>query len=95
MTTQNLRADRYLGYQQITSLAAATLLTVPAGTQLALVTPSVAAVRWTAGITAAPTATVGYPVAIGQEVRFTIDSLTTVEFIQQSAGAILDIVYFG
>lgn len=84
---------RPLGYQQITDLSAATGLTVPAGTALALITCSTAAARWRDDGTD-PTAGVGYPMAIGEE-RVYAGAFSQIKFIQQSAGAALDILYYG
>jgi hypothetical protein len=82
-----------LGYQQITSLAAATALTIPAGTAFALITPQTQAVRWRDdGVD--PTATIGYPLAAGSELQYAASSLTRLRFIEQVAGAALNIVYF-
>ncbi len=90
----NFRAEADLGYQQITSLSAATALTVPSGTQLVLVTPETQAVRWRADGTA-PTATVGYPLYVGSELRFTAQQAAAVKFIEQTASAKLNVYYFG
>jgi hypothetical protein len=87
-----------LGYQQISAatLAAATALTPPAGTNVAIVTMGVAApasVRWRDdGV--APTATVGMLMTTGQQVAFSGPSLAAVKFILQGAGPILDISYY-
>ena len=62
-----------LGYQQITSLSASTGLTVPTtGMQRpvrAIITPETQAVRWRDDGTA-PTAAIGYPLAVGAELRY-------------------------
>lgn len=85
---------RQLGYQQITSLSAATALTVPAGTILAMCMPETQAVRWRDDGTS-PTATVGYPLAVGQELRYDAGGLAAVKFIEQTASAKLNVVYYG
>lgn len=83
---------RPLGYQQITDLSASTALTVPAGCGLALITPSVANIRWRDdGV--APTAGVGYPLLAGSELVYAA-SFSAFRMIQQSAGAQVDIVYY-
>lgn len=87
-------AEKPLGYQQITSLSAATALTVPAGTQYALISPESQAVRWRDDGTS-PTATVGYPLAVGAELKYTAGSFAIVKFIEQAASAKLNIVYYG
>lgn len=90
----NFRRSKYLGYQQITSLSSAVGLTVPAGTVFALVTPESQAVRWT-GSGDDPTASVGYPLASGNELEIDAADLASVKFIEQASGATLNIVYFG
>lgn len=84
----------FLGYQQLTGLSSVKSLTVPAGCSLALVTPSGQPVRWRADGTD-PTASVGYPLAVGAEVRWNGANLAAVEFIETAASATLDVVYFG
>lgn len=88
------------GYQQITSLSSATGLTVPvvdpnglnAKPSIALITPEGQAVRWRDdGV--APTATVGMPLAVGVTFQYDGD-LTKVKFIEQTAGAKLNISYY-
>jgi hypothetical protein len=85
---------RKLGYQQITSLSAATALTVPAGAALAIITPETQAVRWRDDGTA-PTATVGYPLPVGAELRYDGDGLGVVKFIEQTASAKINVAYYG
>lgn len=83
---------RPLGYQQITSLSAATALTVPAGTGLALITVSGAPVRFRDdGIN--PTSAVGYPIPLGGELVYAA-AFSDIRFIEQSASATLDILYY-
>jgi hypothetical protein len=88
------RQSKYLGYQQITDLSSATALTVPTYTLYALVTPESQAVRWRAG-GVDPTATVGYPLPAGSELEIEASDLSSVKFIEQAAGAKLNIIYFG
>lgn len=83
-----------LGYQQITSLSASTALDIPAGTALILVTPQTQAVRWRDDGTA-PTATVGYPLAAGSELRYDARSMAALRFIEQTASAAINVVYYG
>lgn len=87
-------APRALGYQQITSLAAAQALTVPAGTSLALIVPQAQAVRWRDDGTD-PTATVGQPLAVGAELRYDSSSISRFKVIEQAASAALNITYYG
>lgn len=90
----NFVAERALGYQQITSLSSSTALTVPIGTCLAIVTPETQAVRWRDDGTD-PTATVGYPLAVGAELRITSAQLSVIEFIEQAASAKINVCYYG
>ena len=97
----NLKAiTSCIGYQQITSLSASSALTVPTvdanglacKPTLAIITPETAGVRWRDdGV--APTATVGMPLAAGVTLQYDGD-LSKVRFIQQTAGAILNISYY-
>lgn len=90
----NFRLSKYLGYQQITDLSSAVGLTVPAGTIFALVTPETQAVRWK-GDGTNPTAAVGYPLAAGNELEIDAADLGSFKFIEQTASASLNVVYFG
>jgi len=97
----NLKAiTTRLGYQQITSLSSATGLTVPAKDvnglsckpSLAMITPETQAVRWRDdGV--APTASVGMPLAAGVTLQYDGD-LANIQFIEQTAGAKLNITYY-
>jgi len=89
------------GYQQITSLAASTALTIPtrsnqtgvAGTPtVAVIIPTGAGVRWRDdGV--APTATVGMPLGVDGVLIYDGD-LTRIRFIQQQATAVLNVSYY-
>lgn len=81
------------GYQQITNLAAAVGLTVPTGTSYAIIKVSGQAVRCRDDGTD-PTAAVGYPLAVGAELLYDAQ-LARIKFIEQVAGATLDILYYG
>lgn len=97
----NLKAiTSTLGYEQLTSLSAATGLTVPqkdtnglAGSpRIAIITPEGQAVRWRDdGV--APTASVGMPLAAGVTLQYDGD-LTKIQFIEQAIGAKLNISYY-
>lgn len=81
-----------LGYQQITSLATAQSLTVPAGATIALISIEGAPIRYRDdGV--APTATVGMPLLAGQAFQYS-GTLSAIQFIQQSASATLDVLYY-
>lgn len=97
----NLKAvTSCFGYQQITSLSSATGLTVPttdasglsAKPTIAIITPEGQAVRWRDDATA-PTATVGMPLAAGVTLQYDGD-LTKIKFIEQTAGAKLNISFY-
>ncbi len=92
----NFINEKPLGYQQIASLSGAQSLTVPAGTKLILITPETQAVRWRDDGTA-PTATVGYPLAAGSELRYTgtAAGMRAIQVIEQTASAKLNITYYG
>jgi hypothetical protein len=89
-----------LGYQQITSLSAASALTVPqtdlnglnARPSIALITPETQAVRWRDD-DVNPTASVGMPLAAGVTLQYDGD-LTKIKFIEQSASAKLNVTYY-
>lgn len=107
MTTQSTVADRDLGYAQFAAggIDASTLVStatfgsaaaagIPQSTELIIMTPAVQAIRWRSdGI--APTAAVGYPLAVGAEVRLTISQFAQLRVIAQVAGAILNVYAFG
>lgn len=86
-----------LGYQQITSVAASTGLTVPSDQNVGIPTMAVIqaeaqAVRWRDdGV--APTASVGMVLAAGSSMNYD-GSLGNIRFIQVTAGAILNISYY-
>ena len=97
----NLKAvTSCMGYQQITSLSSATGLTVPVRTpdgmsvraNFALIISETQAVRWRDDGTA-PTSTVGMPLAAGVALQYDGD-LSRIQFIEQTAGAKLNISYY-
>ena len=81
-----------LGYQQITSLSAASGLTVPNGATYALIVPDTQTVRWRDD-KVAPTATVGMPVAAGVAFEYDGD-LNSIKFIESTASAKLNVSYY-
>jgi hypothetical protein len=89
-----------LGYEQITSLSASTALTVPTvdvnGTAcrptVAIIIPQTQTVRWRDDGTA-PTASIGMPLAAGVTLQYDGD-LTQIRFIEQTAGAVLNVSYY-
>jgi hypothetical protein len=101
---QGFMAESPLGYAQLTSIDASTLVSsatfgsaiaagIPAGTQILLITPQTQAIRWRDDGTA-PTATVGYPLAVGQELRYTAHAQNALRVISQVAGAAINIVAY-
>lgn len=84
------------GYQQLTTaLSASAVLTVPAGTTMALIQATGAPVRWRADGTD-PTATVGMLIDAGGEVMYSAstDALAALKFIRTTAGAELNVTYY-
>lgn len=83
-----------LGYQQITSLSAATALTIPAGTSLAVIRCETQSVRWRDdGID--PFATVGMLMLAADAPLFYTGQLARLKFIEATASAKLNISYYG
>jgi hypothetical protein len=85
---------RILGYQQITSLSAATALTIPAGTGKVILRPATQAVRFRSDGTN-PTASVGFPIPVGEKFELEISSLPAFRVIEQTASATLEVLYLG
>ncbi len=82
-----------LGYQQITNLSGATALTVPAGSQFALIIPETQNVRYRDDGTN-PTASVGMPMSIGDILKYE-GNLAALKFIEVTASAKLNVSYYG
>jgi hypothetical protein len=89
-----------LGYQQITSLSSATSLTVPTVDKqglackpsIAIIVAETQAVRWLDDDSTL-SSTRGMPLATG--VAFVYDGdLTKIKFIEQTAGAVLNVSYY-
>lgn len=81
-----------LGYQQITTVSSATHLTVPTGAREAVIIAEAQAVRYRDdGV--APTATVGQPLAVSTVLDYT-GTLSAIQFIEQTSGAKLNILYY-
>lgn len=82
-----------LGYQQQTSLASAVSLTnIPVGATFASICVDVAGVRWRDDGTA-PTATIGMQIPAGTCLPYS-GTLSKIQFIQATAGAILNVSYY-
>lgn len=82
------------GYQQLTNLASATTLTVPAGTSVALIQAEAQDVRWRDDGTN-PTATVGMILSAGQTLLYDAADLAIIAFIQTAASAKVNVTYLG
>lgn len=86
-----------VGFQQITSLSAASGLTVPKDgngrpANRAIVHTETQAVRWRDDGTA-PSATVGMRLTVGSELLYDGD-LTAIKFIEEAASAKLNVSYY-
>jgi hypothetical protein len=81
-----------LGYQQILDLAAATALTIPEGATRALIQASMQTVRWRDDGTN-PTASVGMKLLANAEIWY-VGSLSAIRFIEEAAGAKLNVSYY-
>lgn len=82
-----------LGYQQITDLTGVVLLVPPTGACLAVIQAEGAPVRWRDD-NVAPSASVGMRLSQNSELQLDV-ILTGVRFIQEAAGAKLNISYYG
>lgn len=85
------------GYQQITNLSAATKLTIPAACGgapvLAAIKAEAQAVRYRDDGTA-PTASVGMPLAIDEPGLEYQGTISAIQFIEQTSGATLDVLFY-
>lgn len=81
------------GFQQITTLSAATGLTVPTGATRARIQCTTKAVRWRDDGTA-PTTTVGMHLAADTDLWYD-GSLSALQFIEEAASAVLNVSYYG
>lgn len=81
------------GYQQITGLTSATALNIPLGSTYAEIAIEGAAVRWRED-GSNPTATIGMLMEAGSS-RFHTTGLTALRLIQVSAGAVVNVHYYG
>lgn len=90
------QAAKVLGYQQVVAggADAAFTPTIPDGTEYIEVVATAQAIRWRADGTT-PTAAIGMPVPVGTPVIFYFQSLPLLKLIAQTAGAALDITYYG
>jgi len=87
-------AGRALGYQQITNLSAAVPIAVPTAATLAVIVAEGASVRYRDDDTS-PTAAIGMPLAAGTILMYDVGQFTRLRFIQQAAGAKLNVSFYG
>ena len=80
------------GFQQITSLSSATALTVPAGSDYAVIHCETQNVRWRDDGTS-PTTTVGMILPAGSELEYE-GPLSVIKFIEVTASAVLNITFY-
>ena len=83
-----------LGYQQLTPLTTATALTVPPGAQFCWMKCTGQNVRWRDDGTN-PTSTVGVLMQTTDHAIWYAGKLSKLKFIQVSATATLDVLYYG
>ncbi len=90
-------ASTYKGYQQVTSLGSAVALTVPSGADLAVIQAEGQSVRFLLD-GSSPTASTGARIIkdsqIPTQIR-SIDGLKVAKFIEESASAKLNVLYYG
>lgn len=82
-----------LGFQQITATATAVGLTPPAGARIAVIDVEAQNIRWRDDGTD-PTAAVGMRILVNSESKYSGD-LSAIKFIAETAGAILNVSYYG
>ena len=81
------------GYQQITVTTTQSLVLADKTAFISII-PEAQAVRWRDdGID--PTATVGQPLAVGQELRYDSRSMAKLRIIAQVAGGIINVTSYG
>ena len=85
---------RVIGFEQVTSLAAAAALTVPKGCVAFSMQATAQAVRWRADGTN-PTASVGMRVPAAGAIETHFFPPNACRFIQETASAVLNVTYYG
>lgn len=93
MAKEGIQRLRVLGFQQVTSIAAATALTVPAGAIAFLIQATGAAVRWRADATA-PTAAIGQRLGATEAPQFYPFAPHGVQVIQEAPTGVVNVTYF-
>ena len=81
-----------IGFQQITPLTTAQILTVPAGARIAVIHADGQVIRWRDDGTA-PTATVGMRLVVGGELVYD-GELTKLKIIEEATGAKANVSYY-
>lgn len=82
-----------LGYRQVSGISASTTLQdIPRGATVVMVRADAQAVRWRDDGTD-PTASIGMPLSAGDTLVYEGD-LSAIAFIEQAAGAVLDVAYY-
>lgn len=82
-----------LGFQQLASIDVSSALTPPAAARIAVVHAETQNVRWRDdGV--APTSTVGMRLPVGAELNYT-GNLAAIRFISETAGAKINVSYYG
>jgi len=89
-----MASRKLLSYQQLTNVAAATALTVPAGTTRIEIVAIAQACRWRADGTN-PTITVGAPLLVGIVQVWEFEQFSLIRIIETAASATVDVVYYG
>lgn len=96
-------SDKPLGYAQVAAGGADTAIALtsvfaggvpPAGTARLVFKPAAQAIRFRDdGV--APTAAIGYPVAVGVEYSYNGRGMANLQVIAQVAGAVIDVLAYG
>jgi len=83
------------GYQQLTNLTTAKLVTIPRGTNFAIIRCTGGDVRWRADGTP-PTAGTGYPLYEGEELEYdSVQDLPGLTFIAMEGTPEVSLSYYG
>lgn len=81
-----------VGYRQLTAASSTSLVPIPIGAKRALIRCETQAVRYRDDGTA-PTAAIGFPLAVGDVLEYTGD-LTAIKFIEQAASTALNVLFY-
>lgn len=90
-----------LGYMQLTALSSAKTIVsatgggaIPAGAAYAVIQAEAQSIRYRDDATA-PTAAIGMLLAAGQSIAYSVRDFTKLQMIQVTAGAIVNILFYG